>query len=356
MSDLQLSLIVIGAAAVGAVFAYNKWQESKHRKLSERIFRTEHADVLLGGQDGMADPGDRIEPVLREGGEEPEAEQPAAPEEPPRDLVDPAIDCMVRLESAEPIGGGLLWQAQNQALDKLSKPAFWAGLNERTGVWERLTASSGGDYRRLCAALQLADRRGPLPDAELTLFFNGMQHLADEFLAVTDIPPRSEVLARAAEIDRFCAGVDIQIGINVVAMGGAFAGTKLRGLAEAAGLVLREDGMFHAEDDQGRTLYMLANLEPALFAADDLKVLTTRGITFTLDVPRVADGTAAFGRMVALARQMAESLDGVVVDDNHAPLADTALEVIHAKISEIGQRMAGYGIAAGGLPALRLFS
>lgn len=376
MSDLQLSLIGLGIALVGGVFAYNKWQERKHRRLAERVFRGDHPDVLLGrkqsepaGDEGRR--GDRIEPGMRTAGQEDAASPFAAatvseaPDdlqgervaaEPPQALADPAIDCVVRFESAELIGGPYLWQAQHQAMGKLSKPLCWSGVNERTGAWERLTANGVGDYRRLRAALQLADRRGPLADAELTVFLNGVQRLADEFLAVSDMPSRNDVLARAAEIDRFCAGVDIQIGVNVVSSGAPFAGTKLRGLAEAAGMTLREDGMFHAPDDAGATLFTLSNLEAAPFAAEEMASLATRGITFTLDVPRVAEGPRAFDRMIALAKQFAASLGGTLVDDNRAPLADNALDVIHDKIVEIEQRMAGQGLIAGGTQALRLFS
>ena len=382
MSDLQLSLIAIGAAAVVAVFAYNKWQERKHRKLAERVFRSKHADVLLESERRDTEPTERIEPVMGDGGEAPAAEgepswekpwpgsddvSPACPlppeprsagaaAEPPRELIDASIDCVVRFESAEPIGGGRLWLAQQQALGRLTKPCRWAGMNERSAIWERVTANSGGDYRRLRGALQLADRRGAVSDAELTLFFNGIQRMADEFLAVADIPPHGEVLARAAELDGFCAGVDIQIGVNVVSNGTVFPGTKLRGLAEAAGFRLGEDGMFHADDDEGRTLFTLSNLEPALFAADELKLLTTHGVTFTLDVPCAADGAAAYGRMIATAGQFASSLGGTMVDDNRAPLADAALAIIRDKIVEIEQRMAERGIEAGGFRALRLFS
>lgn len=370
MSELQLSLIVAGIALVAGVFAYNKWQERKHRKLAERVFRGNHPDVLLGrrdaaaGENGEAD-GERIEPVLVRGtaadAPAPEAPRPAAAPrasaaEPPAELADPAIDCIVRFESAEPIGGPYLWQAQQQALAKLSRAAFWSGENERSGQWERLTAHSAADFRRLRAALQLADRRGPLADADLALFMNGVQRLADEFLAVADMPTRNEVLARAAELDGFCAGVDIQIGVNVVAGAAPFHGTKLRGLAESAGLALRDDGMFHAADENGATLYTVSNLEAALFAAEEMKSLATHGITFTLDVPRVAHGARAFDRMIALARQFAGSLGGALVDDNRAPLADSALDVIHDKILEIDRRMAQRGIPAGGPQALRLFS
>jgi hypothetical protein len=375
MSDLQLSLIGLGIALVGGVFAYNKWQERKHRKLAERVFRGDHPDVLLGrrqadaqeaGEGGaeriepgiQAAQGDRDEPMAAmPGGDAPDDLQGmSAAAEPPEHLVDASIDCVVRFESAEPIGGPYLWQAQHQSMGKLTRPLIWCGLNERTGVWERLTANGVGDYRRLRAALQLADRRGPLTDSELTLFLNGVQRLADEFLAVADLPVRNDVLARAAEIDRFCAGVDIQIGVNVVASSAPFAGTKLRGLAEAAGMVLREDGMFHAVDDEGATLFTLSNLEAVPFASEEMKSFATHGVTLTLDVPRVIGGPRVYDRMIALAKQFAISLGGTLVDDNRAPLPDSALALIHDKIVEIEQRMAGQGLTAGGTQALRLFS
>ena len=80
------------------------------------------------------------------------------------------------------------------------------------------------------------------------------------------------------------------------------------------------------------------------------------GITFTLDVPRVATGPRAFDRMIALAKQFAASLGGTLVDDNRTPLSDSALDIIHDKIVEIEQRMAEQGLIAGGPQALRLFS
>ena len=377
MSDLQLSLIVLGVALVGGVFAYNKWQERKHRKLAERVFRADHPDVLLGRQQadspeaawGETTAAERIEPAIQDAQVETDAFQPqagreaaadlreaGAAAEPPQELADPAIDCVIRFESAETIGGPYLWQAQHLAMGQLSKPVCWCGLNEHNTVWERLTADGAGDYRRLRAALQLADRRGPLTDSELTLFLNGVQRLAGEFLAVADLPERNDVLARAAEIDRFCAGVDIQIGINVVATGAPFAGTKLRGLAEAAGMTLHDDGMFHAADATGATLYTLSNLEAVPFTGEEMKTLFTQGVTFMLDVPRVANGPLAFDRMTALAKQCVGSLGGTLVDDNRAPLADSALDVIHDKIVEIEQRMAAQGLIAGGTQALRLFS
>jgi hypothetical protein len=81
---------------------------------------------------------------------------------------------------------------------------------------------------------------------------------------------------QAAELDRLCAGVDIQIGVNVVARDHAFAGSKLRGLAEAAGLELLGDGCFHARDELGVTQFVLSNLEPVLFEAEAMRTSPPR--------------------------------------------------------------------------------
>jgi len=412
MSDLQFWLIIIGVVFVACVFAYNHWQERKHRKMAERVFSSEHSDVLFdknsqgGSQTRVDGESMRVEPTSEaseahsdtpleapvyeplhvplggtdftaqpetidiqdaethtagyelplSGAVSDELLKSSATDEPSRELIDPSIDCVVRFESSETIVGGYLWQSQNQALAKLTKPVVWVGLDEHTGAWECVTANGGGDYRRLRAALLLADRRGPISDAEITLFFNGMQRLADEFLAVADLPAREEVLALAADLDRFCAGVDIQIGVNVVSVNGSFSGTKLRGQAEAAGLELCADGMFHARDEVGNSVFTLSNLEPSSFTTSELRTLTTNGITFTLDVPRVADGGNAFDQMAKLAQHMAKALGGNVVDDNRIPLAGSALEVIRDKIVETGQQMATHGIIAGWPQARRLFS
>ncbi len=372
MSDLQLSLFGLGILFVAGVFGYNKWQERKHRKLVERVFRNDHPDVLLGTRrdepsSTSAVSAERIEPILppttgeirtalsQEAIIEDVQGLPAL-EEAPEEFADPAIDCIVRFESAGMIGGAYLWQAQLQVFEKLSRALAWCGLNEDSGHWERLSAHGAGDYRQLRAALQLADRRGPLTDHELTLFLNGVQRLADEFLAVAGLPERNDVLARAAEIDRFCASVDIQIGVNIVSPGISFAGARLRGLAEAAGMVLREDGMFHLCDETGVTLYTLSNLEALPFAGEEMEELSTSGVTFTLDVPRVKDAPRVFDGLITQARQFAASLGGTLVDDNRAPLSDGALDVIRDKIIDIGERMAGQGLMAGGRQALRLFS
>lgn len=369
-SELQIGLITLGVAAVAGIIAYNKWQERKHRQHAERTFGSDHRDVLLEPREGGANAQARVDPVaedLEEGivreiapNRAPPAVQassgrhttPGAP-----DAVDPRIDCIIRIESIEPLEVSRLWQTQHQKLEGLGKPVRWFAFDDRENLWRRITANTAGAHHWFCAAMQLVDRRGAIGEGEFQKFAAGVQDIADQFLAVpADIPARAVALSGAAEIDRFCASVDVQIGINIISTGDPFAGTKIRALAESGGLVLGDDGAFHARDGDGQTLFSLCNMEEALFSPSEMRELHTRGVTLLIDVPLVSDGVGAFDRLMKQAAQMAEALQGSIVDDNRAPFGPDAAALIRTQIQQFQSRMAGNRIPAGGALAMRLFS
>lgn len=367
MNEFQVALVAAGILFVAAVWAYNLWQERQHKKLAENIFKGGQPDVLLKGQGGE-EPAGRVEPAAGSGAMErvepavapiePAADEAPADEAPapPTAWADDIADCTLRIEFVEAVSAPALWAVQAAWAAQLTKPLAWLGYGDDR-QWHRLTAHDAGRYAHVAAALQLADRQGAVSDGELATFLEGVHRLAQQFSGLVELPARDETLAHARALDEFCAGVDVQLGVNVVdAAGGMFPGTKLRGLAEAAGLVLREDGRYHAGDDAGADLFTLANLGAELFEAESLKTLATPGITFALDVPRVADGEAVFDRMVAAARQMAEALGGTLVDGQRHPLSDPIVAGIRAKIGEIQQQMAKHQIEPGSPRALRLFS
>jgi len=269
-------------------------------------------------------------------------------------LVSPAIDYVAAFELVEPISGYQILHSQRDLLDRLGKPVGWAGCNDRSGRWERV--SEEGDYRRLRIGLQLADRRGPLGEADLLTFHGAMQNLADELMAVADMPTRDGTLDAAIVLDQFCAGVDIQIGINLISKGSPFAGTKVRALAEAAGMVLDASGRFVRSDDEGNVLYTLASQESTPFTPDAMKTLSTHGLVFLLDVPRVSHGDRVFAQMLDLARRMADALGGMLVDDNRRPLTEAMLDPFRRQIGQYQAQLAAKGLPAGGALAQRLFS
>lgn len=87
-----------------------------------------------------------------------------------------------------------------------------------------------------------------------------------------------------------------------------------------------------------------------------MKNLVTHGVTFLLDVPRTFDGLKVFNKMVAVGRQFAESLDGVLCDDNRVMLNDSGLEKIRNQLRSIYDSMEQRGIPAGSESARHLFS
>jgi hypothetical protein len=302
-----------------------------------------------GGSAVVAEtPADNVRDEMRDIGE-PQVTEPLH-------LLSPFLDYVASFEAVEPAPAYQILQSRSGALARIRKPVQWVGYNEFSREWEPIVDDGRNEYRRLRVGVQLVDRQGALGDGDLSVFHIAMQELADELMAIVDLPPRQPALNNAAKIDEFCASVDIQIGINVISQGQPFAGTKLRALAEAAGMVIDAEGRFVRCDEDGAVLYTLINQDEAGFSAESMKTMSTHGLTFLLDVPRVAHGDRVFNQMVELARRFAEVLRGALVDDNRRPLSESALEPIRRQIAQYQSMMAAQSIPAGAPLTRRLFS
>lgn len=400
MSELQISLLAIGLLIVVGVYGFNRFQERKYRRIAEKAFPARQEDVLLdSGADTIpGNPPDaheiarfreesRIEPVVSLPPEEMPVEPaevlavveeiieeiepaPAAESQPEEEvkqplvaqyedklvLQDETINYRVQLHPGEPVSVAALIEAIQRQGD-FGKRVHWLGMNSLTGGWEEVGQGNAEEYLNIAATLQLADRTGPVSDSDMAAFCSQVQTAADELMAIAEFPKRQPALALAAALDQFCADVDVLIGANVITQNGvAFAATKVRAMAEAAGMKLQPDGAFHFFNDEGADLFSLANLDPTPFSAENIRQLSTHGITFLFDVPRVADGVRVFNQMLMVARQMASSLGGQVVDDNRRPLSDAGIARIKQQLADIYARMEAQQIKSGSARALRLFS
>lgn len=413
MTELQMGLIGLGATAVVGVYGFNKWQEYRQRKLTEAVMKPHHDDVLLGnGSKVVPQPvvAERSEPEIRADAaprmavrleptfadeapstpvstEESVSREPEIPVSPmhettppsapaqvavtdevvldepdlpaidvPTELLDPRLEFIVAMELVEPVSAIQIIHSQRLSLHRVNKPVHWVGYNERTREWERLSPDSETPVRRLRVGLQLVNRMGPVSEGDITIFTNAMHALADELMAVADMPS-SRLADQAAEIDRFCAAADLEIGLNLVSRASAFSGTKIRALAEAAGMVLGLGGAFTRYDDNGRVLFSLQNYESTPFSADSLRTVTTHGLTFLLDVPRVDHGERVFTQMTEIAKRFGDTLQGALVDDNRQPLSESQLDHIRREfIGKPQATMASFNLPAGSPQALRLFS
>jgi FtsZ-interacting cell division protein ZipA len=379
ISDLQIALIGAGIAAIAAVWIYNLWQERKARRAAQAIFRQTHGDTLLADETMRAEQewrepvftADDTQPMANAwaddegtaGETQPQGDDPAATTESPTysefpmQHADGMIDCVLRLATTEPVPAPAVWVMQESWAAQLSKPVQWLLYDEATNAWRPLDGNETGRYVQWVAALQLVDRHGAVSEGELAHFLNGVQQVADKVGATVGLPAPEQIIAHATALDEFCASVDIQFKLHIVeSAGGIFSGTKLRGIAEAAGMALEADGRFHARDADGGELFTLANLGSEGLSIETLRSLATHGLTLSIDVPRVSDGVAAFARMLGTGQQLARAMDGVLVDAQRAPLADGMISAIRAKIVELQQAMRNAGIIPGSALALRLFS
>ncbi len=365
MSDLQISLLVIGVVVVGAVYLFNWVQERRLQQRLERTFGSEHDDVLLKTAEPAAEPAQRVEPLMSPQATAGDGEQATVaatdpvPElsegQPLKPCFDETIYFVAYLDAQEPISDAVMGELLND-ITACGKPVCAAGFDAETGAWEDL-GQIGTRYARLCLALQLVNRSGPVSASQLAAFCNAIGGCADKISASVTLADTQGALARARDLDGFCAEVDVAIGINIVAPAGVqFAGTRIRAQAEAAGFKLEPEGVFHYRDDDRRTLFTLDNHEPAPFIPEQIKTMATGGITLLLDVPRVTDGRRVLDRMVEIGKSLAQSLGGRLVDDNRVALNDSGIVKIRQQLSAIHDAMEKQGIQAGGERALRLFS
>jgi hypothetical protein len=182
MTDLQIGLLVIGAAAIAGVLIYNRVQERATRRDAQRVFGSDHVDVLL---DERQEPEVRREPTI-----EVLPTPPAVP-------TDPRIDYIVEL--------------QGTSLSAIH--ADWAPIEQRFP--RRALIGETGDGK-LQVALQMLGRKGVIAEAELVDFRSQLETIAAAHGATVAAAEIHEALHAAKELDRACADVDVQIALHVL--------------------------------------------------------------------------------------------------------------------------------------------
>ncbi|MBS0336038.1 MAG: hypothetical protein JSS40_04350 [Proteobacteria bacterium] len=356
MSEFQTSLLAIGALVVVGVLAYNKWQEHRARKSADELFRSDHPDVLIGGDNEAMPPAAAAEEVRTEPALiQPPAQHHSRPAAGSRAALppDPGIDYLVELGGTEPIPVAALhelWGGIEHRFGRRASVFAWMD-----GQWEALPQSGACEQAR--AALQLVSRRGVVSEAELIEFRSETETLAAKLGVTASSPGMKEALDGARRLDQVCADADIQIAFHVVSPPGVpFSGTKLRAAAEAAGFALDSDGRFALMDDRGRELYILADRGGLKFSPAGMKDAAPQALTLSMDVPRVPDTRRTFDAMVRFARNLAGLLGGALVDDNNQPLDERAVAAIDAQLAVVCASLEAQGVLPGSALALRLFS
>jgi len=404
VNSLQLGLIVAGVLLVVGVIVYNVWQERRLKRslaqarapaaraepvatprASERVEPTLGAQRASAGNpafrpagaasssagpplDVIAPPGDaRRAPEGSHASraeastvDDAQAAEPVAVLGPSRAgkataQPDHEIECLIPLQPASPVAAGALAAGLHA---RIGKPLRWFGRTDARSDWERLAADTPGRFAELVACMLLADRNGAASRAQLDTFVRIVGDVAPTLPAAFTPPDIARELARAEALDRLCTELDVQIGLTVQMPDTAsIAGTRLRGVAEAAGFRLAPGGRFEfLQEESGAVLYTLQNLRPDPFSAEMLRLTATNGVVFLLDVARLVDPARAFDQMKLAARRLASTLGAELVDDNRRPLDDAALAAIREQVEAAADALRAVHIESGSARALALFS
>jgi FtsZ-interacting cell division protein ZipA len=397
ISKLQLGLIIAGVVLVLGVLIFNWLQERAIRRRIDAAFRpvddartdnrprveptlksVDHdADVVGAAREpprvapaprplqatsesSFVPPVDFIErpAVAAEPGPATMAREPppAAPVDvrPSGPQPDPDIESIIALQPVKPVAMDAIGAGLHA---RVGKSVRWFGRRGDDGIWQLLAKDTPGTFVEVVACMLLADRNGAATQAQLDTFARAVADVAQKMPAAVRAPDTGAEADRADELDRLCADVDVQIGLTVVKPDpAAIPGTRLRGVAEAAGFRLGPSGRFEfLQEDTGTVEYSLQNVRSEPFTVESLRATTTPGVVFVLDVPRVGDPTRTFDRMKLAAKRMALTLNAEIVDDNRRALDDAALTAIRVQVEAAAAALKRVQIEPGSARALALF-
>lgn len=366
MSELQISLLLIGVFIVLAVYAYNAWQQRQYRREYGTAFKANHEDVLtapsqqapaahLPAEEWLAE---KIEPVV------------------PNELTRPATDDVCTLLEAttdyiaviipqKPVGADVLAPLWEQRFD-FGKNIHVCGRNAASGQWEKVIAESRLPYAEFKLALQLVNRSGAVNENRVADFRDVARRIAMQLRANMTLPDVAQAVACAVELDKFCASMDQMIGLNIVPLNivpqgkRVLLGSEIERVAKQYGFSLQADGAFHLPDarleTRGHTLFSLVSQDGTPFQHHTLQLMQVNALTLLLDVPRVELPTQRFDQMVTLAHQLAHDLRADMEDDHHLALSPAGILLIREQIAAIEATMLAGNIIPGSSKARRLFS
>ncbi len=364
MSNLQLSLIALGVVLILLVLLFNWWQEQRIQSKMRSKFPEPEQDPLLSAEPIQTHPGAlREEPafdLFNEGASNESAsnEGPAFEsdvtlasirQEHDEQTVDEICEGVIDLHFAVAVPGARLLahiQSYRQAGTKAIR--FFA---ETADGFHRARLHPNEFYISLQMAVVLANRQGALNEIEWSQALVMADKLAHVFDASTESPDADALLKRAQTLDELCASLDTQVGLTL----------KLEGTQPVAAIVdiarrmsfveYGNDFAWCNEDGVPRFLLLLGS-EPG----QGVRSAGVDQVGLLLDVPRSPADEHAFGRMLAVAKELATALRARLVDDAGRPVSDGAEVAIDRKLVELYDELDKQGIPAGSSRALMVFS
>ena len=131
--------------------------------------------------------------------------------------------------------------------------------------------------------------------------------------------------------------------LNVVAKDGrVFAGDDLLEVLITSGLKFGDMNIFHkrlSKEHQNMVIYSVANmLNPGTFDLNNMDDFTTLGISFFLALPTAINNLDAFEKMLGVAQEIRDTLDGDLKDDHRNGMTGQTIEHYRQRIRDFELR------------------
>lgn len=398
MSNLQISLAVIGGVLLALIVAYNAW--TTRRNAPKKALPSEPASQVSDSalrQEPIFEPS--VQPVP------PPSRLPDPPPLPKSPLSNPSIPIPTPVPNtpnvahepapAEPASGpapapykdrpNIPSSERRLALDvlidalaalstehRVPGEAVLASLpptrrvgqkhfgieafNEAQQQWEKPTA--GQYYRLFQAGVQLANRTGALNEIEFSEFVHKTRAFADAINAAVEFPDMLHEIARARELDQFAGEHDAQLAFVLRARMAAWSPGYLQQNAARLGFVSGTIAGRMALPAPTAGLPPLLGLafDSQAALAEDLEHSAIRDLLLSLDVAQVHRSEMPFTRLRDVADALCTTMDGVLCDQNGQPLPAMAMDPIASHLELLYDQLDSRGLSAGTALARRLFS
>lgn len=394
MSDLQISLIVLGVIAIIGVVAYNKWKEIRARKIVNKALPQRNEDPLMYARyepSSEQDVGDatqidnKVEPSV-----EPSVDTTTTHEDtsqvnnryqdasdPQNDdvvnVIDETIEYAIKMELDYPSLGEHLLVYVQKLYDIKDYQVRLLGLplgDESNTNWEALNIQK--QYTHLCLSILLADRRGPIAEEVLEKFLEHAQQIAQSThasFAWPDMQQKQVILKRASYLAQFIRDRDAKLGVSLCTRGRPWEKAELYGILKSKGCVIREDGRIEILDPRvlpRQTLPINESIiskavltNKPLFTielAEKQSQVKISRLTVFLDVMQFAASDDFFNLLVSFAHELCLSLNAKLVDDNNTELTEQMITVIDQEVLSFCEQMQKMSVSPGSLRAKRIFN
>ncbi|SEQ23907.1 cell division protein FtsZ [Giesbergeria anulus] len=390
MSNLQISLAVIGAVLLALIVAYNAWTNHRNSPKKpkpaepgaaavEPALRQEPAfDHLLDQALHGVPPASPLHhnshvdtPLQEDRAEDVPSHAAGAPVPPAPPLVakpkpasvpdrrlglDKLIDAIATLHCEQAVPGDAVLAALPPTRRVGSKQFAIEGWNESSQQWEHPAANQR--YNRFQAGVQLANRTGALNEIEFSEFLQKVQAFADTLHAAAEFPEMLHEVARAKSLDDFAGQHDAQLSFVLRARQAAWSAGYLQQNASRLGFVpgSMAGRMLLPAPTPGMPPLLILAFDTQAALAEDLEQSAVRDLMLSLDVAQVNRSEQPFTRLREIATVLCRVMDGVLCDQNGQPLPTMAMDPIATDLELLYDQLDGHGLSAGSVLARRLFS